>query len=111
VTPRGCGKISSVGDSQLTVLVIQKTPVLRRKTLYTMFSKRNFWFAELILEIRGCFHLNMCLTLSSTCLRSLCVTLNVLKSVHRITEYFLVETLEAIKIVIFYVSKKNIIME
>jgi len=35
----------------------------------------------------------------------------VLKSVHRITEYFLVETLEAIKIVIFYVSKKNIIME
>jgi len=44
-------------------------------------------------------------------LRSLCVTLNVLKSVHRMIEYFLVETLEAVKIVISYAGKKNIIVE
>ena len=50
-------------------------------------------------------------TLSGTCLRSLCVTLNVLYSVHRMIEYFLVETLEAVKIVIFYVGKKNITIE
>jgi len=37
VTPTGCGKFSFLGDSQLTVLVIQKTPVLRSKSLYTMF--------------------------------------------------------------------------
>jgi len=49
--------------------------------------------------------------LSDTCLRSLCVTLNVLKSVHRMTEHSLAETLEAVKIVIFFVGKKNIIME
>jgi len=49
--------------------------------------------------------------LSGTCLRSLCVTLNVLKSVLRMTEYFLIETLEDVKIVIFYVGKKNIIIE
>jgi len=53
----------------------------------------------------------MCFTLSGTCLRSLCVTLNVLYSVHRMIEYFLVETLEAVKIVIFYVGKKNITIE
>jgi len=70
------------------------------------FQKKTFWFAELILEIRGCFHRNMCLMLSGTCLRSLCVTSNVLKSVHRMTECFLLETLEAVKIVIFYIGKR-----
>ena len=45
VTPRGrsCGKFSSVGDSQLTVLVIQKKRKYSvGKNLYTMVSKRNF---------------------------------------------------------------------
>jgi len=44
VTPRGCGKFGSVGDSQLTVLMIQKkTPVLRRKNfIYYGFKKKLF---------------------------------------------------------------------
>jgi len=53
----------------------------------------------------------MCLTLSGTCLRRLCVVLNVLKAIHRVTEYFLVETLEGVTLVFYYVGKNNIIME
>jgi len=54
VAPRGCGKFSFAGDPQLTVLVIEKTPVLHRKTLYTIFSKKllvcriNFWDPRLL---------------------------------------------------------------
>ena len=52
VAPSVCVKFSSVGDPQLTVLVIQKNQYSCRKTVYSMFSKRNFWFTDLILEFR-----------------------------------------------------------
>ena len=41
VALRGCEKFSSVGDSQLTVLMIQKNQYSCRKTVYSMFSKKE----------------------------------------------------------------------